>query len=146
SDEIRLPALLEAAGAARAISRSGADGGGRGLSLRGTRALYPAIDPIETLDSEAKVRLLREVDAHLRAKDPRVRQVMVSLAAVMDTVLVARSDGTLAADVRPLVRLNVQVIVEHEGRREQGYNGGGGRYGYDELLRGGRAFALADEA
>jgi TldD protein len=150
SDEIRLPALLEAAGAARAISRGGHDLAG-GLSLRGARSLahgrlYPAIDPIESLDSEAKVKLLREIDAHLRGKDARVRQVMVSLAAVMDTVLVARSDGTLAADVRPLVRLNVQVIVEHEGRREQGYNGGGGRYGYDELLRNGRAFALADEA
>jgi TldD protein len=146
SDEIRLPALLEAAGAARAISRSGQDNTGRGLSLRDTRALYPAIDPIESLDSEAKVRLLREIDAHLRGKDARVRQVMISLAAVMDTVLVARSDGTLAADVRPLVRLNVQVIVEENGRREQGYNGGGGRYGYDELLRGGRALTLADEA
>ena len=146
SDEIRLPALLEAAGAARAIARSGQDGNGRGLSLRETRSLYPAIDPIESLDSETKVKLLREIDTYLRDKDARVRSVMVSLAAVMDTVLIARSDGTLAADVRPLVRLNVQVIVEHEGRREQGYSGGGGRYGYQELLRGGRAFAFADEA
>jgi TldD protein len=71
---------------------------------------------------------------------------MVSLAAVLDTVLVARSDGVLAADVRPLVRCNVSVIVEHNGRREQGYSGGGGRHGYDELTRGGRAFAFADEA
>ncbi len=146
SDEIRLPALLEAAGAARAIARSSQDGNGQGLRLRETRTLYPAIDPIETLDSETKVKLLREIDTHLRDKDARVRSVMVSLAAVMDTVLIARSDGTLAADVRPLVRLNVQVIVEHDGRREQGYSGGGGRYGYQELLRGGRAFAFADEA
>ena len=146
SDEIRLPALLEAAGAARAIARSGQDAQGRGLSLRETRALYPAIDPIETLDSESKVKLLREIDAHVRNKDARVRQVMVSLAAVLDTVLVARSDGVLAADVRPLVRCNVSVIVEHNGRREQGYSGGGGRHGYDELTRGGRAFAFADEA
>lgn len=146
SDEIRLPALLEAAGAARAIARSGQDAQGRGLSLRETRALYPAIDPIETLDSESKVKLLREIDAHVRNKDARVRQVMVSLAAVLDTVLVARSDGVLAADVRPLVRCNVSVIVEHNGRREQGYCGGGGRHGYDELTRGGRAFAFADEA
>jgi TldD protein len=146
SDEIRLPALLEAAGAARAIARGGASGAGRGLDLRETRALYPAIDPIESLDSESKVRLLREVDAYLRGRDPRVRQVMVSLAAVLDTVLVARSDGTLAADVRPLVRCNVTVIVEHHGRREQGYSGGGGRHGYDELLGGGRALGFADEA
>jgi TldD protein len=146
SDEIRLPALLEAAGAARAIARGGADTLGRGLSLRTTTALYPAIDPIDTLDSESKVRLLREVDAHVRARDPRVRQVMVSLVAVLDTVLIARSDGTLAADVRPLVRCNVSVIVEQAGRREQGYSGGGGRYGYDELLQGGRALGFGDEA
>ena len=146
SDEIRLPALLEAAGAARAIARGGGQGAGRAIAVRDSRALYPAIDPIESLDSEAKVRVLRDVDAYLRAKDARVRQVMVGLSAAMDTVLVARSDGTVAGDVRPLVRMNVQVIVEHDGRREQGYNGGGGRYGYEELLRGGRAFALADEA
>ena len=138
SDELRLPALLEAAGAARAIARGGDSLGGRGLDLRDTAALYPALDPIETLDSESKVRLLREVDAYIRSRDPRVRQVMVSLAAVLDTVLVARSDGTLAADVRPLVRCNVTVIVEQGARREQGYCGGGGRHGYDELLRGGR--------
>jgi TldD protein len=146
SDEIRLPALLEAAGAARAIARSSSDGLARGLSLRHTRALYPAIDPIESLDSEAKVRLLREVDAYVRGKDERVRQVMVSLSAAIDTMLVARSDGTLAGDVRPLVRMNVQVIVEQHGRREQGYSGGGGRYGYEVLLQGGRAFGFADEA
>jgi TldD protein len=146
SDEIRLPALLEAAGVARAIARSGRDSAGHPLSVRPTRALYPAIDPIESLDSESKVRLLREVDAYLRAKDARVRQVMVSLAAVMDTVLVARSDGTLGADVRPLVRINVQVIVEQGTRREQGYSGGGGRYAYGELIQGGRAFGFADEA
>jgi TldD protein len=146
SDEIRLPALLEAAGVARAIARSGRDSAGHPLSVRPTRALYPAIDPIESLDSESKVRLLREVDAYLRAKDARVRQVMVSLAAVMDTVLVARSDGTLGADVRPLVRINVQVIVDQGTRREQGYSGGGGRYAYGELIQGGRAFGFADEA
>src|SRR5688572_3905978 len=92
SDEIRLPALLEAAGAARAIARSGGEGAGRAIAVRDTRALYPAIDPIESLDSEAKVRVLREVDAYLRSKDARVRQVMVGLSAAMDTVLVARSD------------------------------------------------------
>lgn len=146
SDEIRLPALFDAAGAARAIARNGQRADGRGLAVRETRALYPAIDPIETLDNDAKVRVLREIDAHLRSADSRVRQVMVSLAGVLDTVMVARSDGTLAGDVRPLVRLNISVIVEDGGRREQGYCGGGGRYGYDELLRSGRATRWADEA
>ena len=146
SDELALPALLEAAGVARAIARSGKTLTGAGLARREARALYPAIDPVTSLDNEAKVRALREIDAYLRAADPCVVQVMVSLAAVLDTVLVVRSDGVMAGDVRPLVRLNVNVIVERDGRREQGYAGGGGRYGYDELLRDGRAHAIADEA
>jgi TldD protein len=146
SDEMRLPALLEAAGAARAIARNGQAHPGASLIQRDTRALYPAIDPVESLDNEDKVRVLRELDAYLRAADARVVQVMVSLAAVLDTVLVARSDGVMAGDVRPLVRLNVSVIVEHQGRREQGYAGGGGRYAYDQLLADRRAFAIDDEA
>src|SRR5690606_486401 len=86
SDEIRLPALLEAANAARAIARSG--GEGRMPQVRGhaTRALYPAIDPIDTLGSEAKVRLLREIDAYVRDREPLARQVMLSIAGVLDTV------------------------------------------------------------
>ena len=78
-----------------------------------------------------------EVDRFLRAADPRVQQVTVSLSGGIDTVLVARSDGVLASDVRPLVRLNVQVIVEQNGRRESGYAGMGGRYGYAELFADG---------
>jgi TldD protein len=146
SDELQLPALLEAAGAARAIARAGQDGRAAALVQREGRGLYPAIDPIDTLDAEAKVRLLREVDAYVRNADPRVRQVIVSLAGSVDTVLVARSDGILAGDVRPLVRCNVQVIVEDKGRREQGYAGGGGRYSYPELLQSGRALEFGREA
>jgi TldD protein len=145
SDEIVLPQLLEAAGAARAIAREGR-GAGRPLALRGGRQLYPAIDPVESMDNEDKIALLRDVDAWARSRDPRVRQVIVSLAATMDTVLVASADGTLAADVRPLVRLGVQVIAEADGRREQGHAGGGGRFGYRELLEGGRARHWAEEA
>lgn len=146
SDEIQLPALLEAAGAARAIARAGQDASAGALQPRQGRSLYPALDPIDSLDSESKVQLLREVDAFVRSADARVRQVIVSLAGVVDTVLVARSDGILAGDVRPLVRCNVQVIVEHNGRREQGYAGGGGRYSYPELLQSGRALEFAREA
>src|SRR5690606_19355725 len=83
---------------------------------------------------------------YLRAADPRVQQVMVSLSGGVDTVLIARSDGVLAADVRPLVRLNVQVIVEQNGRRESGYSGGGGRYSYEELFAGDRPEGFAREA
>ncbi|MBX3688363.1 metalloprotease TldD [Dokdonella sp.] len=146
SDEIILPALIEAAGSARAIARAGANGVGRPLAIATTRALYPPIDPIDTLSNERKIDVLREVDAICRSADPRVRQVIVSLAATLDTVLIAHSDGTLAADVRPLVRMNVQVIAEAEGRRESGSAGGGGRYGLEELLANGRARAFALEA
>ena len=145
SDEIVLPQLLDASRAARAIAQDG-NGAGRPLALHGAKALYPAIDPIESLPNPDKIALLREVDAYARSRDPRVKQVIVSLAASMDTILVAGSDGTLAADVRPLVRLNVQVIAEQNGRREQGHSGGGGRYGYRELIDNGRAMAFADEA
>jgi TldD protein len=146
SDEIVLPELLTAAQSARAIAQSGREGGGHALAARDSASLYAAIDPVESLPNEDKIVLLREVDKFCRSADPRIGQVIVSLSAVVDTVLVAAADGTLAADVRPLVRLNVQVIAEQNGRREQGTAGGGGRYGYRELLANGRAQALAREA
>jgi TldD protein len=146
SDEIVLPELLTAAQSARAIAQSGREGGGLALAARDSASLYAAIDPVESLPNEDKIILLREVDKFCRGADPRIGQVIVSLSAVVDTVLVAAADGTLAADVRPLVRLNVQVIAEQNGRREQGTAGGGGRYGYRELMANGRAQALAREA
>jgi len=145
SDEIVLPQLLDASKAARAIAQGG-NGAGRPLAVHGVKPLYPAIDPVESLPNPEKIAVLREVDAYARSRDPRVKQVIVSINATLDTVLIAGSDGTLAADVRPLVRLSVQVIVEQNGRREQGYAGGGGRYGYRELLENGRAHAFAEEA
>ncbi len=146
SDDIVMPALLEAAGSARAIAREGSNGEGRPLAVTSGRALYPAIDPIDSMSSEAKVRLLREIDAYARSLDARVREVIVSIAATVDTVLIAASDGTLAADVRPLVRFNVQVIAEQNGRRESGGSGGGGRYDLLELLENDRARRIAREA
>jgi TldD protein len=146
SDEIVLPELLTAAQSARAIAQSGRDAGSHALAARQAPVLYPPIDPVESLPNEDKIILLREVDKFCRSADPRIGQVVVSLSAVVDTVLIAAADGTLAADVRPLVRLNVQVIAEQNGRREQGVAGGGGRYGYRELLANGRARALAHEA
>ncbi|MBL0165096.1 MAG: metalloprotease TldD [Xanthomonadales bacterium] len=146
SDDIVMPALLEAAGSARAIAREGSNGTGRPLAMASQRALYPAIDPIDSMSSEAKVRLLGEINAYARALDARVKEVIVSISATVDTVLVAGSDGTLAADVRPLVRFNVQVIVEQNGRRESGGSGGGGRYDLVELLENDRARRIAREA
>ena len=107
--------------------------------------LYQPIDPLPTLADADKVKLLELVDAEARRQDPRVKQVMVSLAATQDTILVAGSDGTLAADVRPLVRFNVSVIVEQDGRREQGYAGGGGRdFGYGYFQESSWALDLAE--
>jgi TldD protein len=132
SDDLVLPALLEAAAAARAIAQHGSDARApvRFESVRG-RELYRPLDPLASLPDDAKVKLLELVEQEARAQDARVKQVMASLAGVHEVVLVARSDGQLAADVRPLVRLNVTVIVEANGRRETGTAGGGGRYAYD---------------
>ncbi|MFC7300767.1 metalloprotease TldD [Cognatiluteimonas weifangensis] len=146
SDDINAQALLEAARSARAIARDGAAHGARALVAGEGRALYPALDPIDGLGNEDKVEALRALDRMLRAADPRVRQVVASLSGGVDTVLVARSDGVLAADVRPLVRINVQVIVEQGGRRESGYAGGGGRYGYAQLFADGKPEKFAREA
>jgi len=146
SDEVVLPALLEAARAARAIARAGGGGAVQAWRSAGPRGLYLPVDPLETLGDAEKVRLLEDIDREARALDPRITQVMASLAASHDTMLVLASDGTLAADVRPLVRLNVSVIIEHEGRREQGYAGGGGRFGYGEFLASGRWRELVQEA
>jgi TldD protein len=146
SDDLRSEALLESAAAARAISREGTTrAGGQRIVVPG-RTLYGGDDPIDAMPAETKVAKLREIDAWLRAADSRVQQVIVSLAGAFDTVLVARSDGILAADVRPLVRFNVQVIVAQNGRRESGYAGGGGRYSYEELFADGKPQAFAREA
>lgn len=146
SDELQLPALLQAADAARAIVRGGQETQvriGRGVS---ERRLYQPRNPIDSLLDEEKVALLQRVDAAARQADPRVREVTASLVAVLDTILVLADDGTLAADVRPLVRLNVNVIVESNGRREQGSSGGGARTDLGYFLAEDRALGFAREA
>ncbi|WP_084824820.1 metalloprotease TldD [Lampropedia cohaerens] len=132
SDDISQAALMDAAATVRAIGNGTARGGRAKVGARRVapgRALYPALDPIETLDSAAKVALLGRVEKLARARDPRIVQVMAGLASEWDVVLVTRADGTLAADVRPLVRLSVTVIAQQAGRREVGTAGGGGRFG-----------------
>ncbi|MGO1891809.1 MAG: metalloprotease TldD [Luteimonas sp.] len=146
SDEIDAAALLAASGSARAIARAGDAHAPRALVAGAGGALYRPEDPIDALGSETKVEALRRVDQLLRAADPRVHQVMVSLSGAVDTILVARSDGVLAGDVRPLVRMNIQVIVEQDGRRESGYAGFGGRHSYAELLADDRPERFAREA
>jgi len=145
SDEIVMPALIEASRQARAIARSGREAQLQAWRPSGALGLYRPVDPLDSLSADAKVDLLKRIDAEARRIDARVQQVIVSLAGVHEVVLVAASDGTLAGDVRPLVRLSVSVIVEHNGRREQGSSGGGGRGGYD-LFMNGEAFEYAREA
>ena len=130
SDDISELALLEAADTVRSIARAGHGSAKVPADTRrsAARVLYGATDPLGALDSNAKVALLQKVDRLARAKDPRVVQVMASLGGEHDVMLVLRSDGLLAADVRPLVRLSVNIIVEQNGRRESGSSGGGGRY------------------
>ena len=136
SEEFQLPVLTQAANAARAIAQAGDDATQAvdRQSNAGT-ALYTSADPLATLDEKSKIKLLEKVEAEARQQDPRVSQVMASLAGSHEVMLVARHDGSLVADVRPLVRLNVTVIVESEGRREQGSAGGGGRFGYNWLWK-----------
>ncbi len=146
SDELLLPALSEAADAARSIARGGASGQVQSWRRPSVPDLYRAVNPLDSLAREDKVALLQRIDAHCRARDPRIVQVNVSLAAIYETILVAANDGTLAADVRPLVRLNVSVLAEQGGRRERGTAGGGGRVDYRSFLEGDRALEFADDA
>jgi TldD protein len=125
--------LLEAAAATRTIARQGAGRIKLASSIEtGTgRSLYLPHDPLASLDATQKVKLLEKIERIARARDPRIVQVMASLAGEYDVVLVVRSDGVLAADVRPLVRMSITVIAEQNGRRETGSSGGGGRFSYD---------------
>jgi TldD protein len=146
ADELIMPALLQASGAARAIARHGQTGQVQAWQA-GTRAeLYGPGDPMAVMTAAEKVDLLRQVDTYARSLDPAVSEVICSLAGSHETILVAATDGTLAADVRPLVRLNVHVIAERNGRREQGSGGGGGRFSYTVLLRDNAWQKFADEA
>ncbi|MBI1834882.1 MAG: metalloprotease TldD [Burkholderiales bacterium] len=147
SDEISEQALLEAAAATRTIARAGAGKIKVASSMQGIQGhqLYQQDDPLASLDANQKVALLERIEKIARAKDPRIVQVMASLASEYDVILVARSDGVIAADVRPLVRVSLTVIAEQNGRRETGSSGGGGRYDFsyfsDALLE-----LYADEA
>ena len=138
SDDINLSALTEAATATKSIAALGNQQTGNSIITRPAQALYIPNDPIASLGADAKVKLLEKLERFAKAVDPRVTQVMASIAGEYDVVLVARSDGVMAADIRPLVRVSVQVHAEQNGRREQGGAGGGGRFDYsyftDEVL------------
>jgi TldD protein len=146
SDELVLPALENAAAAARAIVRQGQSKSLQAWQKSDSSALYPDLDPTVSISDEQKTTLLAELEAATRDLDSRIEQVIISLSSNQDLVLVAASDGTLAADVRPLVRLNVSVILEQDGRREQGYAGGGARADLNYFLSGDTAMQFGREA
>jgi len=131
SDDITLPALIEAAKATKSIANSGVEQTATSQMIqREMPALYLPNDPIASLSAEAKVKLLERLEQFARALDSRITQVTASIAGEYEVVMIARHDGVMAADVRPLVRLGVNVIAESQGRREQGSAGGGGRFDY----------------
>ena len=139
SDDINLGALQQAANATKAIASLGAEHIAKVTEQRKSAELYLPQDPIASLSAELKVKLLERLEIYARKLDPRITQVMASVAGEYEVIMVARHDGVMAADVRPLVRLSIQVIAESNGRREQGSAGGGGRFDYsyftDEILQ-----------
>ncbi len=146
SDELLLPALEQAAGAARAIARKGGEKALQAWKRTESSLLYPVTDPTTSITDEQKTTMLAEIEQATRDLDSRVEQVIVGLSSSQDLVLVAASDGTLASDVRPLIRLNVSVILEQDGRREQGYAGGGARSDLHYFLSGELPIEYAREA
>lgn len=146
SDDIVLPALQQAAMAARNIAQQGSTGRVQAWQAVTPHQLYPTLNPLTIFSEKEKIAILQRANSVARSYDRRVTQVTANLAAVYEIVLIMDSKGTFATDVRPLVRINVQVIVEENGRREQGYAGGGGRYSYDHFVQQDFAERFAKEA
>lgn len=146
ADDIVMPALQQAAQAARSIVKQGGEQAVQAWHKLPGHNLYQPVNPLHSLSETDKVALLQRVDSYIRKKDTRIAQVSISLAGEYETILVMASDGHLAADVRPLVRFNISLVLEQNGRRESGYAGGGGRYDYQELLAGDLVYQFADEA
>jgi len=146
SDRIELPVLMEAANNVKAIVRQGQEAQfGLPKTLNWTQ-YYSTRNPLKSLGDQAKVDLLHKVDAETRKLDSRIEEVIVSLMGVHESILVASQDGSLAADVRPLVRMNVSVIVVENGKREQGSMGGGGRTDYRLFIDEDTALGYGREA
>ncbi|HIF9513779.1 metalloprotease TldD [Photobacterium damselae] len=151
SDQINLLALEQSAKAARGIARQGRSAQVQAFVPVTASGIYAPVDPLTTMDKQQKIELLQQIDSYIRTKEPLVTEVSVSINGVNEQILVAGLDGTYAADVRPLVRLSISVLVERGDKRERGSAGGGGRYGYQAFLaedESGKSVALhfADEA
>lgn len=146
SDDIMLTALEDAANAAKSIASRGQEGRLQVAHSKPIVERYPAINPMQGVKDIESIQLLQKIDSLARSIDKRVKRVTASINSQHDIIYLLQSDGTVAGDVRPLVRLNVSVIVEEGGRFEQGYAGGGGRYSLKELLESGLAEKLTREA
>ncbi|RYV00832.1 metalloprotease TldD [Shewanella sp. OPT22] len=134
SDDITADALESAALAARGIAAAGGETQVQAAKANKVKSLYTADDPIAAMAETPKIELLKQADAYIRSLDSRISQVVVSLSGVHEEVLVTATDGTLSADIRPLVRFNCSVILEENGKRERGGSGGGGRHDYNVLM------------
>ncbi len=148
SDDLSLSALTEASKNASAIAKLGQNkiAANRLITTSPTKALYPSQNPIDSRSADDKVDLLKRLDEFTRGLDSRIEQVIISIAGSIEHILIASTDNTLAADIRPLVRLNVTVLMHEDGRREQGTSGGGGRHNYDQFFDTEISFDYAREA
>ncbi|MDA9558320.1 metalloprotease TldD, partial [Vibrio sp.] len=150
SDSINLDGLKQSAIAARGIAQQGQSATVQAFTRSGHQRVYQAVNPLECWGKEQKATLLKSLDAYIRAKEPLVKEVSISLSGVYENMLVAATDGTYAGDVRPLVRLSISVLAEKSGRRERGSSGGGGRFDYEHFLSKENdkevAYYYADEA
>ena len=146
-DDLQSNAITQAVKNARAIAKQGQNGGSQlTLNSRTFKSLYTAMNPVDGRNADEKVELLKQLDTYVRSLDERIEQVIISLAGGIDHILVAATDNTLATDIRPLVRLNVTVLMHQNGRREQGSAGGGGRCSYDLFFDTDAAYEYARDA
>ena len=135
ADEITPAALTASAEAARSIAAHGGESASvQAWKRTEMKALYQSADPIAAMEEAKKIALLKQADAYIRSLDSRIIQVVISLSGVHEEILIVASDGTLAADIRPLVRFNCSVILEENSKRERGASGGGGRHDYQVMM------------
>lgn len=149
SDEISFDALITSAKAASGISKSGASGTVKGWTSKRENkfnALYSDANPLASMTEDEKIALLNLADKEARAASPHVQQVIANIAGVHEHILIADLEGNLNADVRPLVRMNITVVVEKNGKRESAGTGGGGRFGFDYFTQADRVREYAQEA
>ena len=149
SDEISFDALTASAKAAAGIGKAGQTGRVQAWQAKDSKkvkALYQMDNPLASMTEDEKIALLNLADKEARAASPYVQQVIANIAGVHEHILIADNEGNLSADIRPLVRMNITVVVEKEGKRESGGTGGGGRFGFDYFTQANRIRDYAQEA